>query len=74
VTASKLRDQQILFRGAGSAAFGMAEQIASARTLEELAPDQGRARSGLFDVNGLVEPSRTDLSDFQKPYAHAHPR
>jgi malate dehydrogenase (oxaloacetate-decarboxylating)(NADP+) len=26
----------------------------------------------MFDVNGLLEPSRTDLVDFQKPYAHPH--
>jgi len=24
----------------------------------------------LFDINGLLEPSRTDLSEAQKPYAH----
>jgi malate dehydrogenase (oxaloacetate-decarboxylating)(NADP+) len=27
----------------------------------------------MFDINGLLEPSRTDLVDFQKPYAHSHP-
>jgi malate dehydrogenase (oxaloacetate-decarboxylating)(NADP+) len=27
----------------------------------------------MFDVNGLLEPSRTDLFDFQRPYAHPHP-
>jgi malate dehydrogenase (oxaloacetate-decarboxylating)(NADP+) len=27
----------------------------------------------MFDVNGLLESSRTDLVDFQKPYAHRHP-
>jgi malate dehydrogenase (oxaloacetate-decarboxylating)(NADP+) len=26
----------------------------------------------LFDINGLLEASRTDLVDFQKPYAHQH--
>jgi len=26
----------------------------------------------MFDVNGLLEPSRKDLFDFQKPYAHPH--
>ena len=26
----------------------------------------------MFDVNGLLESSRTDLVDFQKPYAHKH--
>jgi malate dehydrogenase (oxaloacetate-decarboxylating)(NADP+) len=73
VTGSKLRDQRILFLGAGSAAIGMADLIASAMALEELALGQARARIGLFDVNGLIEPSRTDLLDFQKPYAHEHP-
>ena len=26
----------------------------------------------MFDINGLLEPSRTDLVDFQQPYAHPH--
>jgi malate dehydrogenase (oxaloacetate-decarboxylating)(NADP+) len=26
----------------------------------------------MFDVNGLLEPSRKDLVDFQRPYAHPH--
>jgi malate dehydrogenase (oxaloacetate-decarboxylating)(NADP+) len=26
----------------------------------------------MFDVNGLLESTRTDLVDFQKPYAHKH--
>jgi malate dehydrogenase (oxaloacetate-decarboxylating)(NADP+) len=26
----------------------------------------------MFDINGLLEASRTDLLDFQKPYAHPH--
>jgi malate dehydrogenase (oxaloacetate-decarboxylating)(NADP+) len=26
----------------------------------------------MFDVNGLLEPTRSDLADFQKPYAHEH--
>jgi len=73
VTGSKLRDQRILFLGAGSAAIGIADLIASAMTLEELTLEQARARIWLFDVNGLIESSRTDLFDFQKPYAHAHP-
>jgi malate dehydrogenase (oxaloacetate-decarboxylating)(NADP+) len=31
-----------------------------------------QGRISMFDVNGLLEPSRTDLFDFQKPYAHPH--
>ena len=26
----------------------------------------------MFDINGLLESTRTDLVDFQKPYAHPH--
>jgi malate dehydrogenase (oxaloacetate-decarboxylating)(NADP+) len=26
----------------------------------------------MFDINGLLETTRTDLVDFQKPYAHKH--
>jgi malate dehydrogenase (oxaloacetate-decarboxylating)(NADP+) len=72
VTGGKLKDQRILFLGAGSAGIGIADLIASAMTLEGLAEDQARARISLFDINGLLEPSRTDLFDFQKPYAHPH--
>jgi hypothetical protein len=73
VTGGRLRDQRVLFLGAGSAGIGIADLIASAMTMEELTEGQARARISLFDVNGLIEPSRTDLFDFQKPYAHAHP-
>src|SRR5262249_49368459 len=34
--------------------------------------DQARDRISLYDINGLIEPSRTDLFDFQRPYAHPH--
>jgi malate dehydrogenase (oxaloacetate-decarboxylating)(NADP+) len=72
VTGGKLTDQRILFLGAGSAGIGIADLIASAMTLEGLSEDQARSRISLFDVNGLLEPSRTDLYDFQKPYLHPH--
>jgi malate dehydrogenase (oxaloacetate-decarboxylating)(NADP+) len=41
-------------------------------TAEGLNPEEARARISLFDVNGLLEPARTDLFWFQKPYAHPH--
>ena len=72
VTGGKLRDQRVLFLGAGSAGVGIADLIASAMTLEGLSESEARARISLFDVHGLLEPSRTDLYDFQKPYAHPH--
>jgi malate dehydrogenase (oxaloacetate-decarboxylating)(NADP+) len=35
-----------------------------------LSEEQARARISLFDIHGLIEPSRKDLEDFQRPYAH----
>jgi malate dehydrogenase (oxaloacetate-decarboxylating)(NADP+) len=72
ITGGKLSDQRILFLGAGSAGIGIADLIASAMTLDGLTEDQARARISHFDINGLLEPSRTDLFDFQLPYAHPH--
>jgi malate dehydrogenase (oxaloacetate-decarboxylating)(NADP+) len=72
VTGVKLRDQRILFLGAGSAGIGISNLIASAMMLEGLSEAEARARISLFDINGLVENTRTDLFDFQKPYAHPH--
>jgi len=35
-----------------------------------MALDQARSRISMFDIDGLLEPSRTGLSDEQKVYAH----
>jgi malate dehydrogenase (oxaloacetate-decarboxylating)(NADP+) len=72
VTGGKMRDQRILFLGAGSAAIGLAALIASAMVQEGLSLKEAESRISMFDVNGLLEPSRTDLFDFQRPYAHKH--
>jgi malate dehydrogenase (oxaloacetate-decarboxylating)(NADP+) len=72
-TGGKLRDQRVLFLGAGSAAIGLAGLIASAAVQEGLSLREAQARLSMFDVNGLLEPSRKDLFDFQVPYAHPHP-
>jgi malate dehydrogenase (oxaloacetate-decarboxylating)(NADP+) len=72
VAGGKIRDQRILFLGAGSAAIGLAGLIATAMVQEGLSLKEAQARISMFDVNGLLEPSRTDLFDFQRPYAHPH--
>jgi malate dehydrogenase (oxaloacetate-decarboxylating)(NADP+) len=73
ITGGQLRDQRILFLGAGPAAIGIADLLTSAMTLEGLPAEQARARIFLFDRSGLIESSRTDVLDFQKPYAHSLP-
>ncbi|HEY1784867.1 MAG TPA: NAD-dependent malic enzyme [Pirellulales bacterium] len=70
ISKQKLVDQRFLFLGAGSAATGIAELISEAMAMEGLPVEQARARNWLFDVKGLLVDSRTDLADFQKPFAH----
>ena len=65
-----LTEQRILFLGAGSAGLGIAKLIASAMQMQGLSQDEARSRISLFDINGLLESSRTDLSEAQKIYAH----
>ncbi len=72
LSGQKLADQRFLFLGAGSAATGIAELISQAMALEGVDIDEARARNALFDVNGLQVTSRTDLADFQKPFAQDH--
>jgi malate dehydrogenase (oxaloacetate-decarboxylating)(NADP+) len=72
ITGQKLTDQRFLFMGAGSAATGIAELISEAMVMEGLTIEEARGRNWLFDINGLVESTRTDLADFQKPFAHQH--
>ncbi|HXW71134.1 MAG TPA: oxaloacetate-decarboxylating malate dehydrogenase [Methylocella sp.] len=65
-----LAGQRILFLGAGAAGIGIANLIASAMQMQGLSQEAARNRISMFDINGLLEPSRTDLSEDQKLYAH----
>jgi malate dehydrogenase (oxaloacetate-decarboxylating)(NADP+) len=73
IVDSPLTEQRFLFLGAGSAGIGIANLIVSAMQLKGLSQDAARSRVSLFDINGLLEPSRTDLSPAQKVYAHKAP-
>lgn len=66
----KLKDQRIQFFGAGSAAIGIAGLVVKEMQTQGLTFDEARSRISMFDINGLIEPSRTDLSEAQKVYAH----
>jgi len=72
ITKQKLTEQRFLFLGGGSAATGIAELISEAMAMDGISLDAGRAQNWLFDINGLMVTSRTDLADFQKPFAHDH--
>jgi malate dehydrogenase (oxaloacetate-decarboxylating)(NADP+) len=72
ISKGRLTEQRFLFLGGGSAATGIAELISQAIALEGLDIAEARARNALFDNNGLMVKSRTDLADFQKPFAVDH--
>ena len=69
ISKGKLPEQRFLFLGGGSAATGIAELISQAMVVEGLTIEEARARNALFDVHGLITKARTDLADFQKPFA-----
>jgi malate dehydrogenase (oxaloacetate-decarboxylating)(NADP+) len=72
IKGKKLSDEKYLFLGAGSAGIGLANLLCSALVQEGLTLEQAQSRVYMFDINGLLETTRTDLVDFQKPYAHKH--
>jgi malate dehydrogenase (oxaloacetate-decarboxylating)(NADP+) len=72
ITDESLKDQRVLFLGAGSAGIGIADMIRSAMKLEGLSEEQARSRIWLFDVNGLIENTRNDLIPEQEVYVHKH--
>ena len=72
IKGTKLSDEKYLFLGAGSAAIGLAGLLCSALVKEGLSLEQAQSRVYMFDVNGLLETTRKDLFDFQRPYAHKH--
>jgi malate dehydrogenase (oxaloacetate-decarboxylating)(NADP+) len=72
ITGGSLKDQRFLFLGAGSAAVGIAELIAQALVQEGMDMAAARTGSWLFDVDGLLQSERDDLSEYQRPFAHDH--
>src|SRR5208282_2692737 len=73
VTGGKLADQTLLFLGAGEAATGIANLVATAMAAQGgVSEDEARKRIWLFDSRGLVVKNRAGLADHKLPYAHEH--
>jgi malate dehydrogenase (oxaloacetate-decarboxylating)(NADP+) len=73
ITGGELKDQRILFLGAGSAAIGLADLIVSALGQQGIAPEAARPNIRMFDTQGLVVSSRPGLPPHKRPYAHDLP-
>jgi malate dehydrogenase (oxaloacetate-decarboxylating)(NADP+) len=69
ITKQKMTEQRFLFLGGGSAGTGIAELISQAMAMDGMDLAEARRRNALFDINGLIVTSRTDLANFQKPFA-----
>ena len=70
ITNGKLRDQKILFLGAGEAGIGIGNMISSALVADGLSEKEARNRCWFVDSKGLVVKSRIDLAEYKLPYSH----
>lgn len=74
ITGRTLREEKLLFLGAGEAAIGIADLVVSAMVADGAERGEALKRCWFVDSKGLVEKGRKDLQDHKKPYAHAfHP-
>jgi malate dehydrogenase (oxaloacetate-decarboxylating)(NADP+) len=68
----RLHDHTYLFFGAGSAAVGIADLVCQQMVREGMSDADAHARCWLVNSRGLVTAETTGLSEFQRPFAHAH--
>jgi malate dehydrogenase (oxaloacetate-decarboxylating)(NADP+) len=72
VSGAKLEDQRLLFLGAGEAATGIADLVASAMMAAGMSEAEALRRNWLVDSRGLVVRGRDGLSGHKIRYAHDH--
>jgi malate dehydrogenase (oxaloacetate-decarboxylating) len=69
VAGGRLKDQEIVFLGGGSAAIGVADALCEAMIAEGLSESEARSRFFIVDKDGLFQTGRTDLAPEQRVYA-----
>src|SRR5579863_8147515 len=73
VNRRTMRDQKIVFLGAGSASIGVADYLRDAMIEDGLTDLEARARFWIVDKDGLLVESRSDLTPEQRIYARSEP-
>ena len=74
VAGTAMRDQQVVFFGAGSAALGVTDYICAAMVAEGLSDEDARRRFWIVNRGGLLHAGRTDLTPEQRRYAQPQER
>jgi len=74
VTGKSLKDQQIVFLGAGSAGIGVADFLRAAMREEGVSENEARSQFWVVDKDGLLHSGRKDLSPEQSVYAQPEER
>lgn len=69
VAGRRIRDQQIVMLGAGSAGIGVADSLRETLVADGLSESEARSHFWLVDSGGLLHSKRTDLSEEQRAYA-----
>ncbi len=72
ITGGKLRDQRVLFLGAGEAGIGIADNIVNVLVEEGLTPAEARKCVWFVDSKGLIVKGRGNLTEHKLHYAHDH--
>jgi malate dehydrogenase (oxaloacetate-decarboxylating) len=71
VAGKSIKEHQIVFVGAGSAAIGVADYLRDAMVDEGFSDKDARTHFWVIDKDGLLDSDRRDLSDEQKIYARS---
>jgi malate dehydrogenase (oxaloacetate-decarboxylating) len=69
ITGKKFSDQQIVILGAGSAGTGIAEYVLQAMMAEGMDEDKALRHFFILDSKGLLQSTRTNLSEVQQKFA-----
>src|ERR671918_918415 len=71
ITRKKFSDQQVVILGAGSAGAGIAEYILQAMVAEGMEEAKAHRHFFILDSRGLLQTTRTDLSEIQQKFAQS---